>query len=142
MKKILTLVLVSLLGIALAHSKPAKISPTYGSSVKSAKMVSIAFDEAIEPGFSTFKVYAYSGALTESAMDRYSEKMLKLKNDAAARADVSFSAKGITNGKGPTKNIDITLKPNLKAGTYLVMWRILGADTHSVTSNSYFRIKP
>ena len=142
MKKILSLILISLLGFALAHSKPAKVSPAYGSSVKSAKAVSITFDEAIEAGFSTFKVYAYTGALTDSAMDRYSEKMLKLKNDAAARADLKTTVLGTTTGKGTTKSIEISLKPKLKAGTYLVMWRVLGADTHTVNGNSYFRIKP
>jgi copper resistance protein C len=138
MKKLLTLVLIAVLGFALAHSKPAKISPANGSSVKNALSVRIAFNEAIEAGFSTFKVYAYPGALTDTAMDT----KLKLKNDAAARADLKTTVQGQTTGSGTTKAIEITLKPKLKAGTYMVMWRVLGADTHTVDGNSYFKIKP
>ncbi len=136
MKKFIPLLFVLALGVVLAHSRPVKIAPANGSTVKSAKSVMITFDEAVESGFGTFKVYPYSGALTDDAMDSFSDSKLKLKNDAAARADSS------TTATGSTKNITINLKPNLKAGTYLVMWRILGADTHSLDGNSFFRIKP
>lgn len=137
MKKIVLLACLALLGVALAHSRPVKIVPAMGATVKTApKTVAITFDEAVESNFSTFKVHAYTGALTDAAMDSFSEGKLKLKNDAAARADTGIVA------SGSTKNIVINLKPKLKAGTYLVIWRILGADTHGVDGNSYFKIKP
>lgn len=142
MKRFFTLVVFAALSLALAHSKPIKIVPANGSSVKSVSSVKITFDEAIEAGFSTFKVYAYTGALTDAAMDAFSERKLKLKSDAAARADLKTKVLGQTTGSGTTKTIEITLKPKLKTGTYLVMWRVLGTDTHGVEGNSYFRIKP
>ena len=136
MKKVLFVAFITLLGLTLAHSKPIKIIPANGSSVKSVSSVKITFDEAIEAGFSTFKVYPYTGALTASAMNAFSDTKLKLKNDTATRADIR------TTSVGTTKTIEINLKPKLKAGIYLVMWRILGTDTHGVNGNSYFRIKP
>jgi copper resistance protein C len=142
MKKILLIACAALFGVVFAHSKPSKIVPANGSSVKSISVVKITFDEAIEAGFSTFKVYPYSGALTDAAMDVFSEAKLKLKNDAATRADLKTTVLGLTTGSGTTKTIEITLKPKLKTGVYLVMWRILGTDTHGVNGNSYFRIKP
>ncbi len=142
MKNILILALAILLSFALAHSKPVKIVPANGSSVKSASTVKVTFDEAIEAGFSTFKVYPYTGALTALAMNTFSQAKLKLKNDAATRADLRTTVLGTTTGSGTTKTIEISLKPKLKAGIYLVMWRILGTDTHGVNGNSYFGIKP
>jgi copper resistance protein C len=142
MQKIFTLALIGLLSLALAHSKPIKIVPANGSSVKSVSAVKITFDEAIEAGFSTFKVYLYTGALTNSAMNAFSDTKLKLKNDAAARADIKTTVLGVTTGSGSTKTIEISLKPKLRAGMYLIMWRVLGTDTHGVNGNSYFRIKP
>ncbi len=142
MKNILILALAMLLGFALAHSKPVKIVPANGSSVKSVSSVKITFDEAIEAGFSTFKVYPYTGALTALAMKTFSQAKLKLKNDAATRADLKTNVLGQTTGSGRAKTIEIILKPNLKSGTYLVIWRILGTDTHGVDGYSHFRIKP
>ncbi len=136
MKKILMLVFAASLSLVLAHSRPAKISPANGSSVKSAKMVEITFDEAVESQFSIFKVYAYSGALDKAAFQAFAKSKIALKNDAASRADSSATK------AGTTKNIKIALKPNLKSGTYLVIWRILGSDTHGVDGYSFFKIKP
>jgi copper resistance protein C len=136
MKKILLVVCLALLGIAFAHSRPVKIVPANGSSVKSVKTVEITFDEAVEAAFSTFKVYAYTGELSNGAMRAFAKSKITLKNDAAARADLSATK------TGTTKNIQITLKPNLKSGTYLIIWRILGSDTHGVDGYSFFKIKP
>ena len=136
MKRVLVIIFVALLGLTLAHSKPIKIVPANGSSVKNVSTVKITFDEAIEAGFSTFKVYPYTGALTALAMNTFSQAKLKLKNDAATRADLK------STNSGTSKEIEITLKPNLKSGTYLVIWRILGTDTHGVDGYSFFKIKP
>jgi copper resistance protein C len=136
MKKILFVICLALFGLALAHSRPVKIVPANGSSVKSVKTVDITFDEAVEAAFSTFKVYAYTGALDNGAMRAFAKSKIALKNDAATRADLK------STNSGTSKEIQITLKPNLKSGTYLVIWRILGSDTHGVDGYSFFKIKP
>jgi methionine-rich copper-binding protein CopC len=121
--------------LVLADSKPVKIVPANGSSVAALKTVSITFDAGIEGAFSTFKVYAYTGEVNNGAMRAFARAKLPLKNDLAARADNGF------NPKGNTKQVTITLKPKLAKGVYVVMWRILGEDTHSVESWSFFRVK-
>jgi copper resistance protein C len=134
MKKMF-LLLALFSSLVLAHSKAVKIVPANGSSVAAPKTVSIVFDEGVEGGFSTFKVYAYTGEVNNGAIRAFARAKLPLKNDAAARADTGNTA------KGSTKNVSISLKPALKAGVYVVMWRVLGSDTHTVDGWSFFRIK-
>ncbi len=137
MKKLFVFTLVILLGFTLAHSKPEKITPALGATVKTVSSVAIVFDEAIESQFSTFKVYAYTGSTSNGALRAFVKSKLAIKdNSAATRVDTAIKA------SGTTKNVTILLKPKLKAGTYVVLWRLLGADTHTVDSFSYFRIKP
>ncbi len=136
MKKIVAVTLFLLLSLAVAHSKVVKIVPGKGTTVSAPKTIEITFNEAIEASFSTFKVYAYTGELSNGALRTFVNSKIALKNDATARADSS------TQAKGTTKNVQISLKPKLKTGTYVVMWRILGSDTHSVDGNSFFKIKP
>jgi methionine-rich copper-binding protein CopC len=134
MKKLFVLLFV-LLGVALAHSKPVKIVPANGATVVAPKTVSIVFDEGIEGNFSTFKVYGYTGEVNNTAIRAFARAKLPLKNDSAARADSGNDA------KGGTKTVNIALKPKLAKGVYVVMWRILGEDTHTVDSWSFFRVK-
>jgi copper resistance protein C len=136
MRKTLTIALFLLLSLAVAHSKVIKIIPAKGASVSAPKTIEITFNEAIESQFSTFKVYAYTGELSNGALRTFVKSKITLKNDATARADSS------TQAKGTTKNVQISLKPKLKTGTYVVMWRILGSDTHTVDGSSFFKIKP
>jgi methionine-rich copper-binding protein CopC len=133
--KILFLTLALFSSLVLAHSKPIKIVPTNGSSVSAPKTVSIEFDDGIEASFSTFKVYAYTGEVNNGAVRTFAKAKLPLKNDAAARADTGNTA------KGNTKKVMIQLKPKLAKGVYVVIWRILGSDTHSVDGWSFFRVK-
>lgn len=135
MKKAIVAILILVFGLAFAHSRPTKIVPANGSSVAAPKTVSITFDEGIEGNFSTFKVYAYTGEISNGALRAFARDKVALKNDTAARADSGH------NAKGSTKTVNITLKPKLKTGVYVVMWRILGADTHTVDGWSFFRIK-
>jgi copper resistance protein C len=135
MKKLFVLLGMVLFGVVLAHSKPVKIVPANGSSVAAPKTVSIVFDEGIEGGFSTFKVYAYTGEINNGAIRAFVRAKLPLKNDASTRADKSNDA------KGGTKMVNIALKPKLAKGVYVVMWRILGSDTHAVDGWSFFQIK-
>jgi copper resistance protein C len=127
--------ILMLSGMVFADSKPTKIVPANGASVSAPKAVSIAFNEGIEGRFSTFKVYPYTGEVNNNAIRAFARAKLPLKNDTAARADVNH------NAVSSTKNVQIQLKPNLAKGVYVVMWRILGADTHIVEGWSFFRIK-
>jgi copper resistance protein C len=123
--------------LALAHSELVKSSPAKGATVKVAPAtVSLSFDEAVEMAFSTFKVYAYTGEITNGKLRAFARQKTALKNDASARADAGATS------SGTTKTVTLKLKPNLNTGTYVVMWKALGVDGHSVEDHFYFRVKP
>lgn len=134
MKKLFTIVAALLLSVALSHSEPFETNPANGAGVKvMPNSVRITFDEAIEGAFSSFKVYVYAGEVTKAKLQAFAKSKIAVKNDAAARADAG------ANLSGTTKTVDIALKPALKPGVYVVMWRVLGVDTHTVEAYTYFR---
>ena len=137
MKMFIVTIAALLLSIALSHSEPFSTTPANGSSVKvMPKSVRITFDEAIEGAFSSFKVYVYTAEVTKAKLQAFAKSKIGLKNDVSARADAGTSL------SGTTKSVEIKLKPALKPGVYVVMWRVLGVDTHTVEAYSYFRLKP
>ncbi len=134
MKKLFTIVAALLLSVALSHSEPFETNPANGAGVKTMpKSVRITFDEAIEGAFSSFKVYVYTAEVTKAKLQSFAKSKIGLKDDAAARADAGTSL------TGTTKTVNIALKPALKPGVYVVMWRVLGVDTHTVEAYTYFR---
>ena len=138
MKRFLFAVAVALFfSVALSHSEPFETTPENGARVQTMpKKVRIVFDEAIEGAFSTFKVYAYTGEVTNAKLLAFAAQKRAANADDSARADVP------TKLNGTTKTVEIALKPNLKPGVYVVLWRALGVDTHTVEAQIYFRFKP
>jgi copper resistance protein C len=127
----LAMVVVAMAGaVVLAHSAVQSSSPADGASIKvMPKQISLRFDEAIEPRFSTFKVYSLGKVLSKAgaaaAADALLKQAISKKNDAETRADLGFIAKD-------SKNVVINLKDRLKPASYAVIWQITGADTHVV----------
>ena len=140
MKKILlalTLLFAALSLTALGHSELVSSTPANGSTVKTMpSAVQLNLDDAVEMSFSSFKVYAYTGTVTNGKLRAFASAKTALKNDAAARADAG------TTSAGTTKTVSLKLKPQLKPGVYVVMWKALGADTHTVDGYIYFTYKP
>ncbi len=146
MKKTLSLLFAAtfaLIGIALAHSKVKKSNPIDGEIIKvMPKSISLEFDEKLVTQFSTFKVYKLTtkskdSEKLEKEAEALAAKMTMVKNDANARADTGF--KGMAD---ETTKISVNLKSGLKPGVYVVMWRLLGTDTHTVSGNLWFQYKP
>jgi copper resistance protein C len=136
-KKLFALFAIVVSSLALAHSELVKSTPAKGATVKVAPAnVTLTFDEAVEMAFSSFKVYAYTGEITNGKLRAFARQKIALKNDVTARADA-----GVTSS-GTTKTVTLKLKPNLKTGAYVVMWKALGVDGHSVEDQFYFRVKP
>ncbi len=134
MKTFFALLAALLLSVALSHSEPFETTPANGAGVKvMPKSVRITFNEAIEGAFSSFKVYVYTAEVTKAKLQAFAKSKIGLKDDAAARADAG------ANLSGTTKTVNVALKPALKPGVYVVMWRVLGVDTHTVEAYSYFR---
>jgi copper resistance protein C len=146
MKKMISHVFVAtiaLVGIALAHSKVKKSTPIDGEIIKvMPKVISLEFDEGLVTKFSTFKVYklettSKDSEKLEAQAEALAEKLTLKKNDQNARADAGF--KGMSD---ETTKVSVNLKPRLKPGVYVVMWRLLGTDTHTVSGNIWFQYKP
>lgn len=139
MKKILLAVFILLTSslTVLGHSELVNSNPANGSIVKTMpSAVQLKLDEAVEMSFSTFKVYAYIGTVTNDKLRAFARAKIALKNDAAARADAGVSS------TGTTKTVSVQLKSKLKPGVYVVMWKALGIDTHTVEGYIYFTDKP
>ncbi len=146
MKKTVWLVLVSSLAfvsLGLAHSKVKKSSPKDGEIVKiMPKMIKLEFDEALVTRFSTFKVYkletkSKDSEKLEAEAEALAAKLTMKKDDKKARADTGFIGEA-----DETTKVTVNLKTALKPGVYVVMWRLLGADTHTVSGNLWFQYRP
>jgi copper resistance protein C len=137
MKSVLLIAALILSSLVLAHSELVSSTPANGSTVKTMpSAVRLNLDDAVEMAFSTFKVYAYTGAVTNGKLQTFASTKTALKNDLNARADAG------TTSEGTTKTVSLKLKPQLKPGVYVVMWKALGADTHTVEGYIYFTYKP
>lgn len=125
----------SLCGTALAHSELDHATPAEGASVRAPKEVDLTFGEPIEVRFSTFKVYPVKASgdplKVNGVAGTLKTKLLSVKGDAAARADLGVAPKG-----GSATRVTLPLKPGLKKGAYVVMWKVLSVDTH--TSDGYY----
>ncbi len=134
---------IALVGIALAHSKVKKSSPKDGEIIKvMPKAVKLEFDEGVVTTLSTFKVYklvtkSKDSEKLEAEADALATKMTMKKGDETARADSGFKGEA-----DETTKISVNLKSGLKPGVYVVMWRLLGTDTHTVSGNLWFQYKP
>lgn len=126
---------------ALSGSEPAAfaaVRPPVGS-------VTIRFTEAIEAAFSTFKLYRLDadvdlgadnaelrlGGLASVVISAY------LRSDEEGEGHVATTV--VTN---PTDKAVVTLEAvePLEPGHYVVMWRILSADTHVVDGSFVFTV--
>ncbi len=63
-------------------------------------------------------------------------QVLETKGDEDARADVG------TATEATSKTVTLNLKPDLTAGTYVVMWRALSVDTHTEDGYYVFTYQP
>lgn len=128
-----------LAGFAQAHTAVTGITPAAFAVVSAPGSVSLTLNEAVDLHFATVKVYPLPGMGDKLSLNRaaaaLAKSALNAKNDAAQRAD----AGGMLHGTAD--KITLPLKPNLKAGNYALMWRILSDDGHVVTGQSVFVVK-
>jgi copper resistance protein C len=101
--------------LAFAHAYPVKQAPGAGSSVSTAqKDVSIEFDDALEPAFSSIAV-----------------------TDAQGQ---SVTAEQATVDATDKKHMSVTLKP-LAPGVYTVHWVAVADDSHRTQGHYSFTVK-
>ncbi|MDX2006259.1 MAG: copper resistance protein CopC [Meiothermus sp.] len=137
---------LALVGAALAHGYLVNSSPAENARIRVMPgEVKLGFSEAIELRLSSFKVYALEAPpetlnnprrLKELA-EPLVERVLGLRGDEAQRADAGLRTQART-----AENLEIILKPGLKPGAYVVMWRALSIDTHTTSDFYVFVYQP
>ncbi len=128
----LFLFLALALGTASAHTTVLSITPIADSTVAAPKEVVIKFSEPIELRFSTFRVMALGAEMKPEDAARAA---LALKPDAPELASRPIPVRTLV------AQLRIPLRPGLKAGTYVVAWKLLSEDGHPVTGHSVFTVK-
>ncbi len=137
---------VLLSGLVLAHAEYKSSTPASNSTVKSMpQTVVIRFSEAVEVRLSTFKVYPLeappeawgSATRLRRLAQPLVRRVLLLKNDATRRADAGLATTARTS-----QTVTLALKPGLKPGAYVVMWKNLGVDGHTQSDFFIFVYRP
>ena len=148
MRHFLASAALALAGAALSHAYLVNSTPKENALVRTPPAeVRLAFTEGVELRFSTFKVYALQAPqnalrdprrLQELARPLV-ERVLSLRDDQgrAERVDTGLKTQGRT-----AENVSISLKPGLKPGAYVVMWRVLSVDTHTTSGFFVFVYQP
>ncbi|GGR57921.1 hypothetical protein GCM10008959_19530 [Deinococcus seoulensis] len=132
MNKLLILLTTLTLSTAFAHTEVTSVTPPDRSVVAAPKVVTLKFSEPIELRFSTFRVMAVPAGKTASVA-----AALALAEKADSGKLASLPLKGVTLAS----QVTVPLKPRLKAGAYVIAWKILSEDGHPVTAFSTFRLK-
>jgi methionine-rich copper-binding protein CopC len=109
------------------------------------QVVTLTFSEGVEVAFSTFKLYAIAGEVDLAAVNAD----MRL-NALAAQLVTSFNGTP-DDGEGkieaavsgdPADKTSVTITPNeaLAPGHYVVMFRLLSADTHAIDGHFVFTV--
>jgi copper resistance protein C len=131
-----------LTGVAFAHSYLASSSIPANSIVKTVpERLTLEFTEPLELNFSTFKVYKLETKTTDAEKLKLEtqalvDRVLVLKNDTSSRSD-----DGLETARVEAAVVKLKLKPKLKAGRYVVMYRVLSVDTHITQDFFSFTIR-
>lgn len=124
---------------AAAHTAVTSTVPASQATITAPRNVEIAFNEAVDLHFATFKVYPLKAQGDKLALNRaaatLAKSALKARNDQAQRADQ------FTPQYGTTAKVSVPLKSGLAKGPYVFMWRVLSGDGHIVTGQSVFTIR-
>jgi copper resistance protein C len=130
-------------GLVLAHSNLVASSINEGATVRvMPKTITLEFSEAVETGFSRFKLLALEPKIIDlkaasAAADAMLESALEKRNDEATRSD-----DGLQNASAIAAKLEVKLKAKLPAGWYVMMWKVLSVDTHNSSDFFVFQYKP
>lgn len=152
MKRSLLALALSLTGVGSAHAELASSTPAAGAVLEQAPAeVSLTFTEAVEVRFSTFKVYALGADLEVDAEDNEARlnglaaqlvsEVLDAPEDTDARVDLGATP-SVGDAARTAEEVTLPLEPELAAGVYVVMWRVLAVDTHPTQGFFTFRVEP
>ncbi|MDV6374000.1 copper resistance CopC family protein [Deinococcus arenicola] len=130
--RVVPILLALAFGSASAHTAVTSMTPAADATVSAPKELVLKFNEPVELRFSTFRVLALKSG---QAADDGAQAALALKADATELANTPLIARNLA------AQLRIPLKSNLKAGSYVVAWKILSEDGHPVTGHNVFMVK-
>lgn len=130
--RLLPTLLLLALGAAQAHTEVTGTTPAANARVRAPDRVVLNFSEPINLRFSTFKVLPLpAGADAAGA----AAAALARKTGAAPRADTASPLSGLA------ARVTLPLRPDLRPGAYLIVWRLLSDDGHPVSGHSVFHVR-
>ncbi|WP_019008799.1 copper resistance CopC family protein [Deinococcus aquatilis] len=132
MKSLIALLLAAALSTASAHTDVTVVSPTSTLPVTAPKTVQLRFAEPVNLRFATFRVLPMPSGKTPAEAAKLA---LALKPDSSQLVNLAPVASGMA------ATLSLPLKPNLKAGSYLIAWAVLSDDGHPVGGHSLFRVR-
>lgn len=132
MTRLFALLLAAALGTASAHTEVTVVSPTSTLPASAPKAVQLSFAEPVNLRFATFRVVPMPAGKTPAEATRLA---LALKPGSPQLVNTGPVPSGMA------AKLSLPLKPNLKAGPYLIAWAILSEDGHPVTGQSLFRVR-
>ena len=130
-------------GTVLAHSNLNASSIKDGETVRiMPKTITLEFSEAVETGFSRFKLIGLEPKINNlkaanSSAAATLEATLDKRDDQKMRAD-----DGLQNAPAVAAKLEVKLKAKLPAGWYVMMWKVLSIDTHISSDFFVFQYKP
>jgi copper resistance protein C len=130
-------------GLVLAHSNLVVSSIKGGATVRvMPKTITLEFSEAVETGFSRFKLLALEPKIktlkaANTTANDLLEPSLEKRNDETTRAD-----DGLLTTAAVAAKLEVKLKAKLSAGWYVMMWKVLSVDTHDGSDFFVFQYKP
>jgi copper resistance protein C len=134
---------ISIFGSVLAHANLNASSIKDGETVRvMPKTITLEFSEAVETGFSRFKLIALDQKIktlkdANSTAEAMLEATLDKRDDEKTRAD-----EGLHNPPAIAAKLEVKLKAKLPAGWYVMMWKVLSIDSHSGSDFFVFQYKP
>lgn len=148
LRALFALLALATLCVAAAHASLDSSAPADGAVLAEAPTeVALQFSENVEVGFSVFAVHRLDAEVDlgeENAHQRLTGLAAPQVNgwlDATTPAD-SLVPATFSPSSGKAAEVALTFAEELAAGHYVVVWRVLSADTHPVEGFFTFSVTP
>jgi hypothetical protein len=125
-----------------AHAYPTSVEPS-GDAVleRSPVRIVVTMSEPVELRFSRFAVVAMADPPQDPASLRTAARDLAA-SVLEGRSEAPRADEGVVTTEARSDRIELALRPDLEAGTYVVLWRVLSIDGHVTQDASWFHVLP
>lgn len=133
-------------GPALAHAYLDASQPA-GNAVTTDAVtaVTLEFSEGVEVAFSSFKVYRLTAEVdmesddADMRLNALAAPLVSSYNGAAEDGDGKVEAE-VSSPAGDRSTVNLQFADALPPGHYVVMWKVLSADTHVIDGHFVFTV--